>query len=1260
MRERVCSNCGGKKYRVVGQNMVKCEFCGTLYVDEHASKEEEVLVVGANDILRATRFEEAVEEFDRIISLYPMSFEAYFGKSLATNKIILYNNKKGTNRFPRFFGESINSILDDENYKKAIQLAPEDTIKTYTEQAKRIEKCYKSYEDVCKNENYDIIFCTITENIEEDLHTEINELLQKNNSVYALPDKNHKELEPRIFRALLTCKVFVLFVSGKNFSDFKHLYDRYNYFINLHKKTKSSVIIILDDGFTTKDLPKDLAKFKNVLEYKSDTFLEDLDKTVNEEISKSIKEVAKIDVVKLNKEKPQKKEYVNLESVDPTDLGHYKVENISLSDENKIKWIYLLIKNGDFTTAENLLKTELEKDEYNSELLFADLLISKNIKTEEEFCANIANYKDKTRIDRILRYASKDFAEKFVDNWENLIINLNMEEYYEEYTLYLAQYNTPNRENFIKHAELMAIETMDEELIDIVQKCFNKNDVDRFINFYYALAQKSDNQKYYDKILELDQGHEQSNLSMLIQHFKSPNDILTYRNKEELENTFKYLNDDARANFVNQIVDMVLPVSFMDLEAAENQLDFYLAYVADETRLADLAKKIAIKFQEMKFFKQAEKYISIALSKNKDNAELYWILLKIKAHCISDSEVVSSSVDFSKMPEWETLISLAKEGQIEKFAEVLSKNNLYKGERTAFAPDFLDQKSSVQKIKEFLERNEKILNEMEKENPKDTLMGVNYYRLQLKPFEKSIEKLSNSKNYEEFKTAIQNVYDRLKSLDLTLDTSINVTTLMSRNDGLKGVQASNDLEKKQYDKQIKNIKNDKFLRRFLCGFLEFFPSLFITLLLFLVIILPKEVYLYFNQNFIIGAMIVSVFLGIANAIFYFLKKKKINIKWKIANLSLFGIGIINLVLFAYGFYFAPMSISILTGNELQLFMNNAYYSNMVLEDDIDFTNGNISNITFHGTLDGNGHKITNISMAKGGFILSNHGTIKNLDLYYEDGKVISDCQTFGGVARINLGNISNCKVYGNLSFETNIDSVIGGIVGVNNGGKIDYCQNNLVISVNSSSENLTVGGFAGIVVSGKSNAIITHNTKLGNINITSNGVKNLNVGGLIGKIDRVSASISENSLSVNLRISGNAEHIYIGGLIGDGQTASFNNSLMGSITTADLTGTEGFVGGLYGRFRNTNFNDEIRYSFAVVNILGDNLKKGGLFGQFGGAVKNCFSNIDIIGDKLNYSLGDGSCLVLTDERYSQSLGFDENIWFIKGTSSYPVLKWTLE
>ena len=91
MRERVCNNCGGKKYQEIGQNMVKCLFCGTIYVDEYANKEEEILIVHAYEKIRDFKFDEAVTEFDKILSLYPKSHEAYYGRLQAKKKVVYFS-----------------------------------------------------------------------------------------------------------------------------------------------------------------------------------------------------------------------------------------------------------------------------------------------------------------------------------------------------------------------------------------------------------------------------------------------------------------------------------------------------------------------------------------------------------------------------------------------------------------------------------------------------------------------------------------------------------------------------------------------------------------------------------------------------------------------------------------------------------------------------------------------------------------------------------------------------------------------------------------------------------------------------------------------------------------------------------------------------------------------------------------------------------------------------------------------------------------
>ena len=102
-----------------------------------------------------------------------------------------------------------------------------------------------------------------------------------------------------------------------------------------------------------------------------------------------------------------------------------------------------------------------------------------------------------------------------------------------------------------------------------------------FIDFYFMLAQKSDNQEYYKKVLDIDEGHEQSNLAILLQHFKTDEDKLTYRNQSDIEEVFKFLSENTRSQFVMAVANMILPVAFKNLKQAEQQLDFYLAYVSD-------------------------------------------------------------------------------------------------------------------------------------------------------------------------------------------------------------------------------------------------------------------------------------------------------------------------------------------------------------------------------------------------------------------------------------------------------------------------------------------------------------------------------------------------------------------------------------------------------------------------------------------------------------------------------------------------------
>ena len=1203
MKERVCKNCGGRSYKVVGQNMVKCMFCGTLFVDDERSKEEEVLVVQANQLLRQFKFSEAIKQFNKILSTFPMSYESYFGRMLARNKIVLYSNKRGSSQNPRFFGE-VKSVSQDEDFLSALENAPDEVQKTYKDFSRKVDKIANNFKAL--TETSDVFVLPAKKDGENQKFKDMISSLEKQ---YYKTFVFEGQKEEHVAKALQTAKVFLFVInSNKNFlnGDIKNIYDRYLYFISERKKAKQSYILILDK-IDEKDLPPEIVINKSIFDMSSISFLEDILHKTEKESVESVKKTAKIETVEIKNEAPNKVEYVDVETIEPTELGNYEVENLKLSETNKIKWIFLTLKHGDFVTAREMTKQELENDPNNAELLFAQLMINKNVKTEEEFFQNISNFDNKEIIDKILTYASKDFAENFVNKWEELLINLDNEDYFNTYLLYLAKYSSEKRSDFVTSAEKKAIETMNEELIEKVAKCFEKNDIDRFVNFYFALAQKSDNQDYYNKVLSIDEGHEQSNLILLLQKYKTAEDKLSYRNREEVENVLKFLSVESQNRFIGAIINMVMPIAFFDVKKACEQLDFYLSYVQEPTKLADFCADIGQEFLNMEFFEQAEKYFSIAVSKF-NKAEYYWELIKAKSHCKTEQELVLTNVKITAFAEWETLLSLSEDDKKEHYAEVVSKINLYKGNRKSIKNDLLDKVDIVQKIEEFLSRNQKILLEAEKEGFAN---GINYFKIQFQPFNKYLNEIKNVQSFEEYSSLVSRLDERLEAMDLTLDMSVNLTQIQYRETQMKSADVSKSKVETKRRKKIKEIKRDVFLKRFCYIFLEICPLLFIAGLFVFLIANPKETYLYFNQTFFVVSLLISVGLLFLNLIFYTYAKKDSFKSKKIIYLLPIILGVLNFMLFCVGFYYMPKQIEITNAKELQTLIQNAPHTEFVLNNDIDMSEIEWRATNFSGKLDGKGFALENITFKNGGLFANNNGEILNLTLTLSEKTYQSN--KFGAIALKNTGKISECKVYAKITINCDLDCVVGGIVAENSTGEILDCYAKIELLINSQCEYL-------------------------------------NVGGIVGNLNRSSEAVfTQNQSDVNFVLSGSAQNANVGGLVGVGQQASENNFSTGNITS-DLTG-EVFVGGLYGRYKNTQLSEAIKTSYSTVDIQGT-AQKGSLIGELGGVVENCFSIIE--GEFYAKKIFDQAIAKNCKNSYSSDLNFDENIWDLSQT--LPTLK----
>lgn len=1170
MRERICNNCGGKKYKEIGQNMVKCLFCGTIYVDEYANKEEEILIVQAYEKIRDFKFQEAVSDFDKILTLYPKSHEAYYGRLQAKNKVIYFNSKEGNKRYPSFFGSEIPNYFEDEDFKKAIEFAPHEIAESYNEQASRVEKIRNNYLNDAKNYSCDVVFNVKEQS--ENFKRILSVLQEKELKVFLREDvkKQKKNIEAYTFQAINTAKVEVLLVENEEIllePKIRNLYQRFLYRISVKERFPSSFVVVYDDKTVPLEiLKKNFPNLKTLFSTNDINFLADLATFVKNATERNYNENIGLEKREVENVTPVKKEKVEISTVEPTELGHYNVENVPLSEKNKVKWIFYSIKNGDFATAEKLLQEEKENNQPSGEIYFASLLCERKIKTEDEFFSNIENFKNKEELENVLKYSSSDFANNFVNRWEQLIVKENDVDYYLAYLEFLAKYQNSMHDEFITEAEKLAIETLNEDLINTILKCYNPTDVDKYTNFYFQLAQKTGDENYYQKILELDEGHVQSLFALFMKNFDTVEEKLSNRDGKALEDVLKYCEPERRSGFLTDLINLISEICFYDIKKAEAQFDFYLSYINDDDILKKTLVSLASNLQAKGFFSLAEKYLTLAIKNDKENAELYWQLIQVKTHCHSESELLTTSVKISEMEDWKTLLNFASDEQAEKYSQVVAKANTTSTKKL-FRRELLDKVVLTEKLRDFLIRNDKVLDEA---SDKAT---VKYYRQQFGAFESYFDKIENAKTFEEYNEIFERLFARLDVMDLTIDTSVNIAKIANKKDNLEVLEKE---AKKRDEKYLSTIEEEKRNRKrkvvlFCC--LELVPMLLVLLFLILVIAAPKETYMVFTQNGVIIFTILSVILGLGNLI-YNSVKKNVEKKWRLARLSIVIIGFVNLGCLLFGFYIYPPEISITNAYEFNNIVHNASYVDIKLENDIDMVEIDWSPTDFYGNLKGEGYRIYNLSFRGG----------NTYALFEELGGEVQDL-----TIEVIEGNFENVSQFAGVA--------------LNNNGKIDNCQVSLSANIVSTAENATVGG----LVASNGVGEITNSSVSGYINLTSNG--NVTFGGLVGET-RSDSFISENVVALNFNFTFDSGSLEFGGLVGDNLStitcskAEINLNLNGTLN-------EAVIGGLVGRTR-TSINNS--YVTGTINLNYVNATTGGLVGEFSRrreVVEYCYQNLDI-------------------------------------------------
>ena len=288
MSQNICNICGANyEYR---SGRWKCPACGA-YKAEELSNEEFTLLSNAAQKLRVQEFGVAEELYADIINKYPEQHEAYWGYVCAKYGI-KYEVDFDGRKIPTCCYTTIESFIDDADYKKAVKYAPSEVATWYKLQADYIERVRTTWIEKAKNEApYDIFISYKDSDIEngiertEDSYNALelyNHLARQGYNVFyskeSLRDKVGEKYEPYIYHALQTAKVMIVYSSSVDYVNstwVKNEWHRYIKQISRGEKKEGSLLVVCD-GFSPNELPTILSS-KQCLDGKSKNLYIDID-----------------------------------------------------------------------------------------------------------------------------------------------------------------------------------------------------------------------------------------------------------------------------------------------------------------------------------------------------------------------------------------------------------------------------------------------------------------------------------------------------------------------------------------------------------------------------------------------------------------------------------------------------------------------------------------------------------------------------------------------------------------------------------------------------------------------------------------------------------------------------------------------------------------------------------------------------------------------------------------------------------------------
>ena len=290
LKNYVCEICGGE-LKDMGEGRFQCPYCRTEFYKETTLPDELVLDLhSANRERSLQRFEDALNEYDRIIASYPDCFDAYWGATLSDYGI-QYEKDYDGRMIPTVHRYSEISVFQNPYFVSAVKYCKNDSELTRINvSAAEIEKIRADIKrTVGTQEPYDIFLCYKETPIgstggytpefywADELYRRLRgEGYKVFFAKESLPAAKG-DYEAHIFPALKSAKLMLILTSSPDNVNSVWVKNEWSRFIRFAKESPADGkrFKVIQSGFRPEELPRELRK-EQVLNHDSMGWVEQL------------------------------------------------------------------------------------------------------------------------------------------------------------------------------------------------------------------------------------------------------------------------------------------------------------------------------------------------------------------------------------------------------------------------------------------------------------------------------------------------------------------------------------------------------------------------------------------------------------------------------------------------------------------------------------------------------------------------------------------------------------------------------------------------------------------------------------------------------------------------------------------------------------------------------------------------------------------------------------------------------------------------